>query len=203
MPPKKTEKKAAAKATAKAPAKAPAKPRGKTAAKAAAKAPGKGGKRRVVESSESEASDSETSAFESQDSAFESGMEADLQSEADEFVEDAEPLELEEKKLEVYDPTDEEPETADPDEFNSRSERVEERRSIPVLTRYERTRIIGARAAQLARGAKPLVRGSESLDPQQIAELELREGVSPFYIKRPLPNNRYEVFHVSELELLD
>lgn len=187
MPPKKQVGKAGKPAASKAPAKAPAK-----------------GKRKVEVVSESETSDAESSTFESQDSSFESAAESVFESEADEFVDDKEPLDLDEKKEEVYDSTDEEPiAVADPDEFNSQSERVLERRSIPILTDYERARVIGQRAAQLAAGAKPLVRGTESLDPQQIAELELRKGVCPFYIKRPLPNNKYEVFHVNELELLD
>lgn len=156
-------------------------------------------------------SDSESSAASSSDidsntddSSFESVDDsAGFESSADEFVEDAEPLELEEKKLEFFNEEEEPPKRPELDEFNSRMERVEERRSIPILTRYERTRIIGLRSAQLAAGAKPLVKNTSTLTPQQVAELELREKVCPFYVYRPLPNNKYEVFHVKELEQLN
>lgn len=178
--------------------------KGARGAKAAAKAPAKApAKRKAEPVSESDVSDAESSAYESQDSAVDSAAESAFETDADEYVEEKEPLELDEKKEEAYESEDEAPPLDDPDEFNSQRERVLERRSIPILTQYERARIIGQRAAQLAAGAKPMVQGTENLDPQEIAELELRKRVCPFYIKRPLPNNKYEVFHVNELELLE
>ena len=57
------------------------------------------------------------------------------------------------------------------------------------LTKYEIARVIGARAEEIARGSKPLVdiHGLET-NILKIAEKELREGVIPINILRPLPN---------------
>ncbi len=55
-------------------------------------------------------------------------------------------------------------------------------------TKYERARIIGARALQLAMGAPLLIkRPKELYDTVDIAELELDKGVLPITIKRPKP----------------
>ena len=51
------------------------------------------------------------------------------------------------------------------------------------LTRFEKARILGARAIQLSMGAKPLVEIGDSLDPIDIATLELEEGVLPLDVK--------------------
>ena len=51
------------------------------------------------------------------------------------------------------------------------------------LTRFEKARILGARAIQLSMGAKPLVKITDSLDPIDIATLELEEGVLPLNVK--------------------
>jgi DNA-directed RNA polymerase subunit K len=51
------------------------------------------------------------------------------------------------------------------------------------LTRFERARIIGARALQLSMGAKPMVEVTGSLDPIDIAILELKEGVLPLEVR--------------------
>lgn len=52
------------------------------------------------------------------------------------------------------------------------------------LTRFEKARIIGARALQLSMGAKPLVDISGSLDPIDIATLELKKKVIPLDIRK-------------------
>lgn len=52
------------------------------------------------------------------------------------------------------------------------------------LTRFEKARIIGARALQLSMGARPLVDIPESLDPIDIAKLELEKKVIPLNIRK-------------------
>ena len=52
------------------------------------------------------------------------------------------------------------------------------------LTRFERARILGARALQISMGAKPLVKVSGSIDPIDIATLELENKVLPLDVKR-------------------
>ncbi|MGC8586783.1 MAG: DNA-directed RNA polymerase subunit K [Candidatus Micrarchaeia archaeon] len=52
-------------------------------------------------------------------------------------------------------------------------------------TKYEKARIIGARALQLAYGAPPLVEVPKgTTDPIKLAELEFNAGVIPIVILR-------------------
>ncbi len=53
-------------------------------------------------------------------------------------------------------------------------------------TRFEKARIIGARALQIARGAPPVIQ-TDIKDPIKIAEQEFKEGVIPLDTKRPEP----------------
>ena len=52
------------------------------------------------------------------------------------------------------------------------------------LTRFERARLLGARAIQISMGAKPLVEIKDSLDPIDIAYEELKAGVLPLDVIR-------------------
>ncbi len=51
------------------------------------------------------------------------------------------------------------------------------------LTRFERARIIGARALQLSMGAKPMVDVTPDLDPIDIAVMELKKNVLPLDVR--------------------
>lgn len=76
-------------------------------------------------------------------------------------------------------------------------------KTLPILTKYERTRILGQRAKQINNGVKPLVRVSENImDGYLIAEMELKEKKIPFIIRRPLPNGSSEYWRVSDLEII-
>ncbi len=74
------------------------------------------------------------------------------------------------------------------DEFYSAYPRVAEEIKIgpPMLTKYERAKLIGARALQLYYGAPPLVDPSivGSLDPVVIARYEVDNGLLPVTIYR-------------------
>ncbi|MCL5412215.1 MAG: DNA-directed RNA polymerase subunit K [Candidatus Marsarchaeota archaeon] len=53
------------------------------------------------------------------------------------------------------------------------------------FTKFEKARIIGARALQLAFGAPPLVKVPEGMvDPLNLAELEFTKGIIPITILR-------------------
>lgn len=60
-------------------------------------------------------------------------------------------------------------------------------------TKYEKARMIGSRALQIAMGAPFLIKLDESdleelnYNPLEIAKLEFDAGVIPLTIKRPLP----------------
>ena len=76
----------------------------------------------------------------------------------------------------------------------------ENRISRPKLTKYERVRILASRTKQLAMGAPPLVKNVFGKSPIEIAEIELSYNMIPFKIKRPMPNNTYEIWKLSELD---
>lgn len=75
----------------------------------------------------------------------------------------------------------------------------EDRITKNVMTIYEKTRLIGTRAKQISLGAKTLVKNPGTLTPRQLAETELMNDKFVWKIKRPLPNNTYEIWKTSEL----
>tara|TARA_B110000967_G_scaffold198084_1_gene230630 strand:+ start:107 stop:754 length:648 start_codon:yes stop_codon:yes gene_type:complete len=76
-------------------------------------------------------------------------------------------------------------------------------KTLPILTKYEKTRILGIRVKQLNNGALPYVKIAEDLlDSFIIAEKELKEKKIPFIIQRPLPNNTFEYWKLEDLEIL-
>ena len=76
-------------------------------------------------------------------------------------------------------------------------------KTIPILTKYEKTRILGQRAKQIETGAIPLIQVPPNIiDSYLIAKLELAQNKIPFIIRRPLPNGGMEYWYVSDLENL-
>jgi DNA-directed RNA polymerase I, II, and III subunit RPABC2 len=72
--------------------------------------------------------------------------------------------------------------------------------SVPFLTQYERTKIIGMRANQLSQGARPYVTVPEYMtDVGEIARLELKERRLPFLVRRPMPDGSHEYWRLSDL----
>lgn len=56
------------------------------------------------------------------------------------------------------------------------------------LTRFEKARIIGARALQLSMGAPPLIKfKKKKIEPIEIAKKEFEKDVVPLTIKRKMP----------------
>ena len=60
-------------------------------------------------------------------------------------------------------------------------------RTHAILTKYEKPRLIGTRAEQIARGAPTFVEIGDSKSPIEIAEREFQEGKLPFKLNRRLP----------------
>ena len=73
--------------------------------------------------------------------------------------------------------------------------------TLPILTKYEYTRVLGLRAKQINDGA-PLFIETALVDGYLIAQLELRAKRLPFIIRRPLPNGDHEFWNVADLEIL-
>ena len=88
------------------------------------------------------------------------------------------------------------------EDYNEREEQVTSTNRITMnrLTKYEKVRIIGIRAKQIMTGANILIKGIENKTPTEIAELELKYNMVPFKIKRKLPNGKFEIWKLSELE---
>jgi len=82
----------------------------------------------------------------------------------------------------------------------SRAEIIQERVTTRFLTKYEKARIIGARALQISKNAPVMVDIEPGeWDPIKIAEKELIERKIPFIIRRYLPDGSYEDWKVDEL----
>lgn len=70
----------------------------------------------------------------------------------------------------------------------------------PRLTRFERARIIGARALQISLGAPVLIEIPENVSrPVEIAKLELERGCLPITIRRKLPDGSYVDVAIQDL----
>jgi len=68
------------------------------------------------------------------------------------------------------------------------------------LTRYEKARIVGARALQISMGAPILIEVPEDIvDPLGIAQYELKHGVLPLTIRRKSPGGESQDIPLSWL----
>ena len=89
------------------------------------------------------------------------------------------------------------------DEKTGRIIKDEKHVTIPILSKFEFTRIIGSRISQLAQGAKPLVElKKKKHDLYLIAEQELIQKKLPFIIMRPIPNGKCEYWKLEDLEVI-
>ena len=79
-----------------------------------------------------------------------------------------------------------------------------ERKTDPIMTRYEENGILGSRAKQISLGAKILLTNiSNNMSSTELATYEIIHKSTPMKIKRPLPNNTYEIWKVSELSSIN
>lgn len=69
---------------------------------------------------------------------------------------------------------------------------------VLVLSKYERVQIVAARVEQLLDGAPRLVEGTEGMEIEDIAELEVSKRVLPLRIARTLPNGKRRVFDLAD-----
>lgn len=76
-------------------------------------------------------------------------------------------------------------------------------KTIPVVTRFERAKVIGQRAKQINNGAQPFIKVPDNIiDGNVIAEMEFREKKIPFIIVRPIPNGKKEYWKLRDLEIV-
>ena len=74
--------------------------------------------------------------------------------------------------------------------------------TLPVMTKYEITKVLAMRSQQIMNNSPVLVDISdiEQLTPYNIALKELKERKIPFKIKRPLMDNTYEIWSIKEFK---
>lgn len=77
----------------------------------------------------------------------------------------------------------------------------DQRRSRPVITRFEIASIIGHRATAISNGAKVYCKIPKEIenDVYKIAKYELEMKETPMYILRKLGNGKYEKWKIKEL----
>jgi DNA-directed RNA polymerase subunit K/omega len=74
-------------------------------------------------------------------------------------------------------------------------------KGIPILTKYEHARVLGARAAQIDNGAPLFITVDSSvMDSYLLAQEELKQKKIPFIIRRPMPNGKFEIWKLESLE---
>ena len=75
-------------------------------------------------------------------------------------------------------------------------------KTIPILTKYEKKKILGQRAKQIEEGHTPFIKIDNIIDHYTIAQMELEQNKIPFIIRRPLPNGKAEYWRVQDLLIL-
>ena len=78
-----------------------------------------------------------------------------------------------------------------------------DRQTTPFMTKYERARVLGTRALQIAMCAPVMVELEGETDPLQIAMKELKQRKIPIIIRRYLPDGSYEDWGIDELMIVD
>lgn len=79
----------------------------------------------------------------------------------------------------------------------------ENRISLPILTKYERVRVLADRVKYLTLGAKPMLKNTVGMTDEEIAKEELEQKVLPFIIERVLPNGKKERWELNELDIIN
>ena len=71
------------------------------------------------------------------------------------------------------------------------------------MTKYERARLLGTRALQIAMCAPIMVELEGETDPLKIAMKELKARKIPIIIRRYLPDNSFEDWNINELVITE
>ncbi|CAI2384701.1 unnamed protein product [Moneuplotes crassus] len=76
-----------------------------------------------------------------------------------------------------------------------------ERTTQPTLTKFEKARVLGARALQISKNAPIFVDPGDEIDEYKIAEMELIKKKMPLIIRRFMPDGTFEDWKVNELDI--
>ena len=76
-------------------------------------------------------------------------------------------------------------------------------KTIPILTKYEKAKVLGLRSKQINSGSESFISVNSSIiDGYTIALMELEQKKIPFIIRRPIPNGTSEYWDITDLELI-
>tara|TARA_Y100001935_G_C17301956_1_gene509817 strand:- start:203 stop:580 length:378 start_codon:yes stop_codon:yes gene_type:complete len=97
------------------------------------------------------------------------------------------------------------PNELDINEFYENYEKNKKKfKTSPVLTKYEKTRIISERVQQISNGGTPFISNPESYNTvHDIALQELSMKKLPFIIKRTIYGNNYELWKLEDLKIIN
>lgn len=88
--------------------------------------------------------------------------------------------------------------------YKNYEDNKKEFKTSPVLSKYEKTRIISERVQQLSNGGVPFISNPESYSTlHDIALKELSMKKLPFIIKRTIHGNNYELWKLEDLRIIN
>tara|TARA_B100000795_G_scaffold269562_2_gene259343 strand:- start:16540 stop:17007 length:468 start_codon:yes stop_codon:yes gene_type:complete len=80
----------------------------------------------------------------------------------------------------------------------------ENHKTLPILTRYEKAKIIGLRAKQINAGSDLFINAPANIiDGITLAKMELNNKKIPFIIRRPLPDGTNEYWDINDLDIME
>ena len=72
------------------------------------------------------------------------------------------------------------------------------KKTLPYINKYEKAKIFGIRAQQLANGMQPMVPIHDKINIREIVTAEYKQKKLPLILRRYLPDSSYEDWRVSD-----
>ena len=72
--------------------------------------------------------------------------------------------------------------------------------SLPYITKYEKAKLLGIRAQQIASGSVPLIDIEDKINVREIVKEELRQKKMPLIVRRFLPDGRWEDWKLTDFK---
>ena len=123
----------------------------------------------------------------------------------DSFDDEFEDDEVEEDEVDDskdYEETERHGSSAVTEDFSTTLLRLDAKKATsPIMTRYEKTMVIGVRAKQLQLGARSTVDIKDCACEVEIAKKELREKKMPLLIKRVISPTQIEYWRLADLQV--
>lgn len=75
---------------------------------------------------------------------------------------------------------------------------AEEKHTLPIMTKFEKTQLLAIRTTELASGSTPFIE-TDKITAEDIAYDELIDKKLPYIIKRTFPDGTFELWNINEL----